>query len=1073
MEYTSFYGGRKGASFVIVNNYPDIPTMVTAFKEGTAYTAVNFDEYVLINTANKNHPDNGKVFRRGYDYNNESRKIAAYRAYARTTDQQGHPIADRTKEIIDGRYFDEITEEWIETDYHDAVYEYDDQYSSGGAIYVGTIVGPAGRAPHLHMATYDQVVDTHAGVGFEEQETHGSYTMDNGDLLPGKYEENETALYNDEIQWYCVSIRDNNNQDAEAYIGLKIPYPVIDFTTTAVAPYDQTGTYADTTAATRIDDQTHPFFEKWNISIPQGIKGDTLKNFRITVPNAEKDGQDNYRYPIYTVDTTNIYPGFEDDAQNNRQILVYDYYHYDTEDDGEPVTYYLGDYNIITNFTLADDGTVTLTYTHNDTVTYSKLVKWITNAYFAPKTITYQDGRPAHTANCILTFDFNTGEKKTFDLDWVQNLTIDQTGGIHVDHTSTGIQDLNIFIKWINNVSLAVSGNNQGAFEMSFNRGDPYRINLHWVKNISISDTGRVTLHYSTGTDADPMTYLLPSTWIKWIDNIQCDAKGIVTITYNTERTTVGTKDKTIFPNPIKWINAISWEEDGTVTVTYNTESTPGTPDQAVFSNAIKWVNDVRVIGDDEDTDDVGKLQIQYNYTEGEETPVYNDLCTIKYIKSIELLGISSGADAGKLKVVYNTKVWDQASQTYKNEFDLLNQKIKWINYITFSNDPQTGNGTLSVRYNDNTIQDVKTDIKFITNVSLNNQTGILKVVYNGNEAGSGNYITNLQWPVNLSINTRATGQTSETDPIGYTGNQKLHVQYTPDENGVPRESDIGNPLNYILKAKVTEDDHHLIILYSDPQKRNAGPKYHNGQAVDNYENWTDLGPVTSDKEGVLVGLNYTWLEVYESSEEDPSEQDPDQAIAFLNENFPQGLTNKVTVAGKEQDFIKDKIVTVGNPDDNKFFFGFDYTIIGWTSDTPAQPIFKKWYFIGQLAPADSTVSVALSQISQIPPAILPDKSLWFVIEKICDVTYNLTNVTSTNKVTKVKGDGAYVTTLTPQTDNENFQVTVQKNDNDVWVLIGSNDPEVTLSNNVYLTETKQIYISSLSNDIRITAISD
>jgi len=106
MEQSSFYGGRKGASFVIVKSYPDIPTMVAAFKQGTAYTIVNFDEYVLINAVNKNHPDNGKIFRRGYDYNSGSRTISAYRAYVATTDEEGHPIADKTKEIIDGKYFD-------------------------------------------------------------------------------------------------------------------------------------------------------------------------------------------------------------------------------------------------------------------------------------------------------------------------------------------------------------------------------------------------------------------------------------------------------------------------------------------------------------------------------------------------------------------------------------------------------------------------------------------------------------------------------------------------------------------------------------------------------------------------------------------------------------------------------------------------------------------------------------------------------------------------------------------------------------------------------------------------------
>jgi len=80
MSNGSFYGGRKGKSFIIIKSYPDIASMVLDFSKGGGFTEVNYDEYVIINTLNKNHPDNGKVFRRGYDYNSD-RTISGYRAY--------------------------------------------------------------------------------------------------------------------------------------------------------------------------------------------------------------------------------------------------------------------------------------------------------------------------------------------------------------------------------------------------------------------------------------------------------------------------------------------------------------------------------------------------------------------------------------------------------------------------------------------------------------------------------------------------------------------------------------------------------------------------------------------------------------------------------------------------------------------------------------------------------------------------------------------------------------------------------------------------------------------------------
>ena len=46
--YNSFYGGRRGASFVIVEKYKSVEEMIEAFKGGGNYTTVGYDEYVLI-----------------------------------------------------------------------------------------------------------------------------------------------------------------------------------------------------------------------------------------------------------------------------------------------------------------------------------------------------------------------------------------------------------------------------------------------------------------------------------------------------------------------------------------------------------------------------------------------------------------------------------------------------------------------------------------------------------------------------------------------------------------------------------------------------------------------------------------------------------------------------------------------------------------------------------------------------------------------------------------------------------------------------------------------------------------
>ena len=297
MEYNSFYGGRRGASFVIAKRYSTIAEMVAAFSQGGDYKTVNYDEYVLIDTENKNNPDNGKIYRRGYEYNN----------------------------------------------------------SMGGAIYEGQIVGPAGLAPHTEMHTIDEVEQIQEREEFTYRRGSGEYSPVGGNIIPGKYVEPGTGIikYNDKFSWAYCSVRDMNSHESTAHIGFKFPYTVIDYTTTSVSTYEN-GNYADTSAATRTDDGFHPFYEKWNISIPKGVKGDAFKNFRVMIAD----------------NTIESYTGQADDITNHRQVLVYDYYIYDNKEVGEVKTYYVGDYNKISNITVSATGLVTIEYTHDDNDTY-------------------------------------------------------------------------------------------------------------------------------------------------------------------------------------------------------------------------------------------------------------------------------------------------------------------------------------------------------------------------------------------------------------------------------------------------------------------------------------------------------------------------------------------------------------------------------------------------------------------------------------------------------------------------------------------------------------------------------
>ena len=293
MGYHSFYGGRRGASFILSGKFNSYQEMVDNFKQGNLYSTINFDEYVIIESTDA---DNGEIYRRGYDYNNEK----------------------------------------------------------GGAIYVGKISGPIGlpgMAPLVSLDTYEKV------MARPEEKTEGAYTLNNQDLLPGKYVENGEVKYNDTINWVGCSFTTHDQTESYAYIGFTFPYTVIDFEAEKVSPY-YTGPLVE-----RIDDNSHPFYQHMKLLFPQGKQGDSIRNIRIGLAS----------------EVTEDYIGKQDDIDNQRQVFMCDYYDYTALEDGEKTTVYLGDYNVIKNIVLNPNGTLTISYSHDNDSVYSKQLKWITS----------------------------------------------------------------------------------------------------------------------------------------------------------------------------------------------------------------------------------------------------------------------------------------------------------------------------------------------------------------------------------------------------------------------------------------------------------------------------------------------------------------------------------------------------------------------------------------------------------------------------------------------------------------------------------------------------------------------
>lgn len=507
MKIDSLYASHAGKSFEIKTAFLSVKDMINAFSMGGNYKEVWYGEHAIISCKNKNHPDNGKVFMRGLDYQN----------------------------------------------------------TMGGAIYKFQIVGPSSGTPFFQVDTIENVEKISAKTLEEntyrryptgqnldgtvitnwKQDANGDwhdaggtlkkdfkFNVENRTLVPGK----DGKSFNDDIEYTWVNIRkDDEDADSWFYVGMKLPYTVIDYKAHAVSQYDAAGNIkkdSDITSISRIDDKTHPFWEYWDMGIPKGLKGDTLRNLKV-IEMTEELRNKVYATEHITVDSTtglatvgqSGYPKMDDDIAKHRQIVVYELYIYDKQINPDPILIYLGDFNIIKDIKLDDKGTLTVSYTHNDNTVFEKKIKWVTG-------VSLSTGDGVEGGHFKMDFNNDSPAYET-DLTWVKGLEIQDNGDVIGTFVGTDGGKLANngknkvgHIRWISSVTL---DENTGHFVCSFNDGtasvDKY---LTWVKDITINqENGQITINTTTGDKISPAK-------LKLLTAARVNDIGETTLIFNT-----------------------------------------------------------------------------------------------------------------------------------------------------------------------------------------------------------------------------------------------------------------------------------------------------------------------------------------------------------------------------------------------------------------------------------------------------------------------------------------------------------------------------------------------------------
>lgn len=728
--------------------------MIQCFSQGGVTTdVVNYGEYVIIDTLDKNSPENGKIFRRGlnYDYN------AATNPYA-------------------------------------------------GGEYIGQIVGPRGDSPEVYVDDFSDIV---AEGGPAELK----YNMSNGGVISGietlKINKDEAtgeetvdengSVFNDSIKYTWVNIKDEFGSVTGCKIGFVFPHLSLIVTGKSVDPYynrshSTSANFENVNLAKRIDSGKHPYYAQWHISIPKGIKGDMSTGLKVVngyaksgaayysnvactnkVGNLNSEVQVNFSnykdshttsMPITDPNNSSV-TRYVKNADIHRKVLIYKETNFDRVATGDYEYIFIGDYNMIEEVSLSEDGILTVSYNHDDAKELEHPIRWIDEMQVSD--------------NGTLKVVYNTKTNNVQDTDvfnqiltWINSITLDNDGNFAIKYNNDK-PDFNAVIKWVENITFNDNGNFALTFNTDKNNVPSLTKNIKWVKNVTFEDDGDFELTFNNGDAAVTKN-------IKWVNDVTLDDKGNFKLTFNNN-------DNPVI-KVIKWVDNVTFDDNGNFKMTFNNGAAP-------ITQVVRWIDNISL-----DT------------TTGKFTVNYNDGST-PYISNV----------------------------------------IPWVNKVTLNN-----NGTFTVYYKDGTSQTQSEKLKWINSAKVEN--GQLVFSYNTSDEAfrSGKILKGIS---NVEILTK------DSTGLEGSGTQKVKVTYNTNTNGVADSEIVGNPLNYIMEAVVTETitdssksnvlGSHLLILYSDPayraQLKAAGKcvKYPSTKFNAVRDDWYDMGDVRGAAGGLHI----------------------------------------------------------------------------------------------------------------------------------------------------------------------------------------------------------------------------
>ncbi len=539
----SLYGGKQGQSFVLRGRFTSVQDMVNEFSKGASYTDVWYGEYVIIDTPNKNDADNGRIYQRGLNYDNADTG-GAIEVGQVVGPSSGTPYM----QLLPRKNLDTIKAAYGGEDTPVAYTRFPLDANEDGKADLnedGTVATTNVSTSRIGELSFDLDMDK-----------DGSVDYDKSSLVPGYYfdPKTEKETFNDSIKYTWLNVRkDNATEDSWFYVGFQIPYLVQEFETKEISPYDEDGNLVTKDKSVTIDSTNkannayHPYYQHLTLGIPKGIKGDTIRNLRVVtltnnVGKIYSDGSDPSNLTIYTesaivvndktgevfFDETKTYTDFSD----NKQVYVYDFYWYDNVQAPKAYAIYVADYKDVRDITIAEDGTITVTYKNNDTQVLDKCVRWMNSVAI-------------NGDNGLMHVEMNNDghdlqKDYYFHVRWPKQMALDtENGKLTVTYTNDGVTNdttspsapTNVTqelydIPWITEMSL---NKDTGQFVANFNNDKIKDIDefLDWVKSATLAADGTLTWHHTIGDTKN-------SEKVQWITSARITSDGKIQIVFNT-----------------------------------------------------------------------------------------------------------------------------------------------------------------------------------------------------------------------------------------------------------------------------------------------------------------------------------------------------------------------------------------------------------------------------------------------------------------------------------------------------------------------------------------------------------